>query len=530
MRLSFLPIIVVLFVGPSAHATRYHVSIGANGPGTGLTWVNAFTDLQEALSIVVPGDEIWVAAGQYKPTTGTSRTISFQIRNGVNMYGGFAGFETALDQRDIAANPTVLNGDIGQPGSSADNSYTVVTANQLTIPTELDGFRIMNGYSNSGTAYNGGGMRITNTLGGRLTVRNCMLANNYSGDYGGGVYLAAAKVTFENCDFNNNSAGTGGDGGAIYNGNNNGGYSHLEIHNSRFKNNTARRGACIHGGLDFDPLIIDRCIFTGNTSELSILEFDGFTSASFTNSLIVGNVVNDTFARVFRILTSSVNKVMTIGNCTFAHNYNLANAPQSTMIFVYGTHHRIFNSIVHGNTPYNGRQVSAGMTIDHSIVEGGHLSGTNIIDLDPLFTAPYAGPQANFDASGYDYHPLFASPAINAGNDAHVPPAYGLDLMGATRIQGGAVDLGCYESELSVSTGATTNTPISWYFDMERNELHLLDPAPLQGEAVEVFDLGGKLRARITPQQQRTRIELPAGAYVARCNSRPPLKFVFAGR
>ncbi|MCB9297949.1 MAG: hypothetical protein H6559_33220 [Lewinellaceae bacterium] len=28
------------------------------------------------------GDQVWVAAGTYKPTTGTDRTISFSLKNG----------------------------------------------------------------------------------------------------------------------------------------------------------------------------------------------------------------------------------------------------------------------------------------------------------------------------------------------------------------------------------------------------------------------------------------------------------------
>lgn len=116
----------VLALAVPASAARYHVSSGATGSGTGLSWPNAFTSLQEALSIAIPGDEIWVGAGQYKPTTGTNRAVSFVLRNGVNVYGGFAGTETEVAQRDIAGNPTVLNGDIGQVGSNTDNSYSVV--------------------------------------------------------------------------------------------------------------------------------------------------------------------------------------------------------------------------------------------------------------------------------------------------------------------------------------------------------------------------------------------------------------------
>ncbi|HNU56849.1 MAG TPA: hypothetical protein PKN30_09670 [Flavobacteriales bacterium] len=296
--------LIAITIPLSGHATRYHVNASATGNNSGLNWTNAFTDLQEALSVVIPGDEVWVAAGQYRPTAGTSRTISFNLRNGVNLFGGFAGTESALEERDIAANPTVLNGDIGEPGTVSDNSYTVVTANQLTIPTALDGFRIMNG--NAGGSYNGGGMRVTNTLAGRLTLRNCTLVNNYAGNYGGGIYLGAAKLTLENCDLINNSAGTGGDGGAILNGNNNGGpTSVLIIRDSRFTNNTARRGACLFNNIAYDTLLIERSIFTNNTSEFSILSIDGFHEARLSNSYIIGNTVDGSSSNVLYVNASA---------------------------------------------------------------------------------------------------------------------------------------------------------------------------------------------------------------------------------
>ena len=94
-----------------AHAAECYVKWNAGGTNAGTSWTNAYTDLQSALG-ASPCTEIWVAAGTYKPTTGTDRTATFQLKNGVALYGGFAGTETARNQRNPAANVTILSGDI----------------------------------------------------------------------------------------------------------------------------------------------------------------------------------------------------------------------------------------------------------------------------------------------------------------------------------------------------------------------------------------------------------------------------------
>jgi len=79
-------------------------------------------------------------SGTYKPTSGTNRTISFQLKNNVALYGGFAGTETLRSQRNSAVNLTVLSGDIGALTVATDNSYHVVTGGGTNNTAVLDGF------------------------------------------------------------------------------------------------------------------------------------------------------------------------------------------------------------------------------------------------------------------------------------------------------------------------------------------------------------------------------------------------------
>jgi hypothetical protein len=80
---------------------------------------------------------------------GDPRTATFQMKSGVALYGGFSGTETARNQRDWAANVTILSGDIGAEGDNSDNSYHVVTANNTDASAVLDGFTISGGNANA---------------------------------------------------------------------------------------------------------------------------------------------------------------------------------------------------------------------------------------------------------------------------------------------------------------------------------------------------------------------------------------------
>src|SRR5829696_3772240 len=88
------------------------------GPGqTGTSWALAYTDLQQALASAVAGDEIRVADGTYRPTTGVDRNATFQLKSGVSVLGGYAGVGSAdPDARDANGYRSFLSGDIGAAG------------------------------------------------------------------------------------------------------------------------------------------------------------------------------------------------------------------------------------------------------------------------------------------------------------------------------------------------------------------------------------------------------------------------------
>jgi hypothetical protein len=107
---SFLPIWAVLLLCCLAAKTpppqRVYVKHDATGANDGSSWANAYTDLQLVLANVP--DTIFVAEGTYKPSTTNDQGHYFNVPTGKKIFGGFAGTEDWLTQRDIAPNPCIV--------------------------------------------------------------------------------------------------------------------------------------------------------------------------------------------------------------------------------------------------------------------------------------------------------------------------------------------------------------------------------------------------------------------------------------
>ncbi|OIN58029.1 beta strand repeat-containing protein [Arsenicibacter rosenii] len=211
---------------------RLHVNPKATGANNGLSWPDAFTSLQSALTYVSPcggpASEIWVASGLYKPTTtATDQAASFRIPSGTKVYGGFV-INTTIDNGPIggvlyptsisdrpAVNPvtdepssTTFSGDINNDNQINGNSNSVVTFENASAATQLDGVVITGGRGQGGGIYlNGGTPQLTNLL-----ISGNQAAQ--SGNHGGGIYAAqSTTVTLNNSRIIGN---TGINGGGIY--------------------------------------------------------------------------------------------------------------------------------------------------------------------------------------------------------------------------------------------------------------------------------------------------------------------------
>jgi hypothetical protein len=189
-----------MFAAHSEAKNVLYVDANASG-GDGSSWSEAFAGVQAALLSAKAGDEIWVAAGTYYPTADEDREASFRMVNGVAMYGGFAGGEDSIEQRDWAQNLTILSGNIGARDVKTDNSLTVVKGADSAV---IDGFVIEDGYA----VQQRGGQRR-----GHITPEIVMSASSGSGS-GGGMFNHAAAPIVRNTVIQNNVAGKGG---GVYN-------------------------------------------------------------------------------------------------------------------------------------------------------------------------------------------------------------------------------------------------------------------------------------------------------------------------
>ncbi|MFO8231239.1 MAG: hypothetical protein R6U20_01105, partial [Longimonas sp.] len=179
--LSLLILLIGMHMAPPAVQAQdiYHVTETGDPNGSGASFADSDAiSLQGAIDNAGGDDVIVIAAGRYVPSQQTdladARTATFLIdrsQDGLKVYGGWDGttsfssiteVENELQNRDLAANRTVLSGDIdGDDITSTDgitetaediegdNSYTVVylagSAGRITLDTVLDGLVITGG-------------------------------------------------------------------------------------------------------------------------------------------------------------------------------------------------------------------------------------------------------------------------------------------------------------------------------------------------------------------------------------------------
>lgn len=338
-----------------------YVNDDATGANDGSSWADAYTDLQSALAAAQDGDQIWVAEGVYYPTAGTDRNVAFTLKSGVEIYGGFAGTETSLDQRDWQAHPTVLSGDIDTNDTNDDgnfiaeswshivssNSYNVVRGSNVDSTAVLDGFIITAGRANSngsGNVGEGGGIYLTSnaaptlrnltisgsyvfrggglstTAGSYPTLTDVSFTGNRSDSYGGGMYVVDGAATLTRVTFVDNRAENGG---GLY-----ADESTLTATETTFCNNTGDVAAGLYAVRS--TLELDTVTFDSNSGQGAYIPS---STATIANSSFTNNTAGSgggIYVGVYSVIT--IRNTSFIGNTALAQGGGIYLFKEATLV------------------------------------------------------------------------------------------------------------------------------------------------------------------------------------------------------
>lgn len=361
--------------------------VGGNNNGS--SWGNAFSSLTAALTASAAGQEVWIAAGTYTPAgPGGDRNATFQLKDNVNVYGGFNATQTLLTQRDPQTHVVILNGDLNgnddnsnvAPGEAtrSENSFRVVTGANSLI---LEGVTISGGNGNNIAP----ALLLQNNMG--VTLNNLKILNN-TGPLGGGLFTLDSNFTLNNGVFHNNST-TGASASAL---------------------NILRGSATINN-----------VVFAGNRNTTNIgavVVQNNPTTVVINNGTWFDNTGTNQSGGL--VLDSTV--TVTLRNCILWGSPIRVNSATSTLNLIFTT---IENDV-------------AGINNNGTINNDGNTLAT-----DPMFATPgnlNGGDQFGDANDGLQLQP--GSPAANSGTATGAPAT---DITGLARPVGGGYDRGAYE-------------------------------------------------------------------------------------
>ena len=437
MRTLFrLYIFSIMFICASvsvmAQSKIYYVSPTAKGTGDGSSWQSTMT-LADALNTAKAGDQIWVLGFEQITEAGqlyTAPTDGFSVKSGVQLYGGFAGTEKSINDRETLGKPyqmkyrSVLSGDINRNDNSdntniifpanttrQDNATHVLSVNMKptstsgnnnTYPTVINGFTIAGGHAD-GTDEKGGGIYISgdnSNGGGNFRIERCFLFNNYA-TQGGAVYVDAAVKDVNNGESLINQC-------VVYN------------------NAASERSAVVNEGggiyLAGEATVVNSSIFNNKNGGLRI------SSGS--------KVVNSTIAR------------------NTGAGVDMTETPS-------GTNTNVYNSIIWGNTFLSvENQPGFKNSAFHEVAADDNNGNVYVAKENrdaaagPMFDAPSVKTSYDRDFNWrqtayplWSWNVLEGSVMIDKGNgDFYVSGTYGNeDMAGKPRISGTSISIGAYE-------------------------------------------------------------------------------------
>ena len=376
----------------------------------GSSWGNAFLDLQSALdeAEACPDiQEIWVAGGTYLPTidvgggTGSGiQNLVFNVDFEVKIYGGFCGWESALNERVKYLCPTILSGDHNEDdvlindkndidfpfSNDSDNSYNIMRMKNLTNETIIDGLTFSGGNADHSTTFSKrtGGAIFNDRRGLNDTsspqISNCIFQYNKARLGGGAVYNygvgGVVSPIIRTSEFRCNRSYDSG--GAIYNhASGDGSMSNPVIRSCLFENNLAAEfGGGMYSIYELSGIAIpelSHTTFVHNEAKLGAGFFANRTSGQASPSLTFSGCLF-----FFNLATDAPS------NSSFASN-NVAITAQYSLYPEATVDQINFNTNVNPqfvNNLSNYRLLPSSPAIDKGELDSGILLSTSERDLD----------------------------------------------------------------------------------------------------------------------------------------------------
>ena len=478
--------------------SRWYVD-GRNTSGTqdGLTWATAFPTIEQAVGAARRPSEIWVAAGTYASTS------PCDLGSSINMYGGFAGNETSLDQRDWNANITSFS-----PPDGFSCSETV-----------FDGFHIVN-ETRTGSVVKAVYAQIL----------HCSFeGNTVLGDPDATGGLHAEACTISGCQFLNNAAIAEDNvpgaalGGAVYS-------TACQISDCTFANNTCRAGhgasyvsdcsggnafgGAIYGGGDqITNCIFVNCSSSGGDAGDSLASGDsggigaggavseGGATAVIEDCVFIGcasyggngglpdGAGGDARGGAVQATPSTLDELLVFA-CSFSGNsvlggtgLGVSNNGAGLGAAIRASECQVRNAIVTESNPLY--PISA-FTCTYSDIVAGGIPGTGNISADPRFLG------------AADLHLHADSPCVDAGIYMGTYPEPAADIEGTPRPQGAGVDMGAYEDH---DPGAVS--------------IACVDANPTNAASVDFVVTFSEPVSGVAPSDFVAASNGPAGAYIA---------------
>jgi hypothetical protein len=185
-----------LLVGIPTSAAVHYVDVNSASPVSPFsTWATAATNIQDAVDVATPGDEVLVTNGVYQ--YGGHKAIGADVTNRVMMLNAV----TVQSVNGPAA--TIIQG--YQP-VGASNANNAVRCALLGNGSMLAGFTLTGGQAGTGNYISGGG--VVGTVGAQASVvLNCVITGNMATN---GIGGGALDATLVNCLLANNQAHSGG--------------------------------------------------------------------------------------------------------------------------------------------------------------------------------------------------------------------------------------------------------------------------------------------------------------------------------